>query len=346
MITKVKFNNFTAFEKLEVDCSPNINILIGKNGTGKTHILKTIYAACDIVKSKKNLAEKINKVFLPSKEHPGRLVKHSKKNDSGSVEIYRKLTPNKEEIRLRISLSKNVTSCERVSITGSTKRWYEDSFESVFIPAKEMLSNAPGFRSLYSSREIAFDEIYADIIDRALLPFLKGQPDSASKKILAVLQNEMNGKILIDNEEFFLRNKHGKLEFTLLAEGFRKLGLLWALIKNGTLVKRSVLLWDEPEANLNPGLIKAVVQIILELQRMGVQVFLSTHDYVLLKEFDLQALAADNIRFHSLYRNKKTEEIEIEYTENYLQIHPNSIDDAFADLMDRDIDRSHEKNHS
>ncbi len=50
MITKVKFNQFTAFDQLEVKCSPYINIFIGKNGTGKTHILKTIYAACDIIR--------------------------------------------------------------------------------------------------------------------------------------------------------------------------------------------------------------------------------------------------------------------------------------------------------
>ncbi len=340
MITFVKFNNFTAFEKLEVNCSPNINIFIGKNGTGKTHILKTIYAACDIIKSKKNFAEKINKVFLPSKGHPGRLVKRSNTSVSGSIEIYRESVEKDEKIKLRISLSNHVKSYEKATISGSTKSWYENPFESVYIPVKEMLSNAPGFRSLYSSRQIAFDEIYADIIDRALLPFLKETADRARKKILMILQNEMDGKITIDNEEFFLRNKQGKLEFTLLAEGFRKLGLLWALIRNGTLLNGSVLFWDEPEANLNPQLIKIVVEIILELQRMGIQIFLATHDYVLLKEFDLQALNSDNIRFHSLYRNEKTKEIEVTNTENYLHIHPNSIDDTFANLMDRDIDRS------
>ena len=81
MITKIIFNKFTAFDQLEVDCSPSVNIFIGKNGTGKTHILKTIYAACDIIKSKKNFAQKITDVFLPSKGYTGRLVKRS--NGSG-----------------------------------------------------------------------------------------------------------------------------------------------------------------------------------------------------------------------------------------------------------------------
>lgn len=44
-VTKVKFENFTAFKKLEVEFSPGINALIGANGTGKTHLMKACYAA-------------------------------------------------------------------------------------------------------------------------------------------------------------------------------------------------------------------------------------------------------------------------------------------------------------
>jgi len=59
MLSKITFEKFTAFEKLEVLFSPGINVFIGENGTGKTHILKVAYAACDIAKSKENFAEKI-----------------------------------------------------------------------------------------------------------------------------------------------------------------------------------------------------------------------------------------------------------------------------------------------
>ena len=339
MITKIKFDKFTVFDQLEIKCSPNINIFIGRNGTGKTHILKTIYAACDVIKSKKNLAQKVTDVFLPSKGYIGRLVKRSNSSGFGSVEIFRKIEKNKE-IKIRLSISNHMKSHDKATVSGSTKRWFEYSLESVYIPVKEMLSNAPGFRSLYSSRQISFDATYADIIDRALLPLLKGPPDKNRKKILHILQNEMKGKITTDNEEFFLRNKQGKMEFSLLAEGFRKLGLVWILVQNGTLLNRSVLFWDEPEANLNPQLLKTIVKILLELQRMGVQIFIATHDYILLKEFDLQAMKPDKILFHSLFKNDQTEEIEIRSTPNYLEINPNSIDDAYANLIDEEISKS------
>ena len=121
--------------------------------------------------------------------------------------------------------------------------------EAAYIPVKDMMANAPGFRSLYEEREIHFEEVYADILRKAFLPLLKGPTDRDRKILLNRLQAAMAGKVVAKNEEFFLRSKHGELEFTLLAEGFRKLGLLWILIQNGTLLKGSALFWDEPETN-------------------------------------------------------------------------------------------------
>ena len=342
MIAKISFEKFTAFEKLQIDCSPGINVFVGANGTGKTHILKCIYAACDITKSKKSFAEKINKVFLPSKEQIGRLVKRARGSRMGSVEMVRSIGDDskRELVRLRLSVSNQTKVSEKAKISGAPKRWTANKLEVVYIPVKEMLTNAPGFRSLYAGREISFEEVYADLVDRALLPFLRGPTDATRRKILKILQQEMDGKVVINNEEFFLRNKQGKLEFTLLAEGICKLGLIWVLLQNGTLLNGSVLCWDEPEANLNPKLLCTVVEILLELQRMGVQVFLATHDYVLLKEFDLQMTESDKVLFHSLYRDAESGEIAVNSTADYFQIDPNAIDDTFADLMGRHIERA------
>ncbi len=338
MIKKVRFENFTAFEKLDIDCSSGINVIVGANGTGKTHILKTIYAACDVSKTKRSFAEKITKVFLPSNEQIGRLVKRSAISSSGFAEVIR--SSFNEELKLRVSFSNHTKNSDKAKITGSPKKWTEAAVESVYIPVKEMLSNAPGFRSLYSTRQISFEEVYADIVDRALLPYLKGPTDNQRKKILTILQKEMDGKVTVKNEEFFLRTKQGMLEFTLLAEGLRKLALIWVLIQNGILLNGSVLCWDEPEANLNPKLMKTVAGILLELQRIGVQVFISTHDYVLLKEFDLLAKESDKIVFHSLYRDPTSGMLRAKTASNYLEIHPNAIADTFADLYDRDIQRT------
>ena len=343
MVTKIKFEKFTAFEKLQIAFSPGINVFVGENGTGKTHILKVVYATCDITKSKKSFAEKITKVFLPSGEQPGRLVKRASVSSRGYVEVHKKphtILDLTQPLHIRLSLSNHTTSFEQISPSTSYKRWVEEPIESVYIPVKDMMANAPGFRSLYSLRHIHFEEVYADIIDRVFLGTLRGPTEKSRKKLLDILQRSMDGKVIAKNEEFFLKNKQGELEFTLLAEGIRKLALLWVLIQNGTLFKGSVLCWDEPETNLNPRLMRTVVEILVELQRMGVQIFLTTHDYVILKEFDLQTGATDQILFHSLFRNPKSGEIEVASTANYLDLSPNAIDATFANLIEREIAQS------
>ena len=38
-ITQIKLENFTVFKNIEIHFSKGVNIFIGENGTGKTHIL-------------------------------------------------------------------------------------------------------------------------------------------------------------------------------------------------------------------------------------------------------------------------------------------------------------------
>ena len=153
--------------------------------------------------------------------------------------------------------------------------WPEEVVKSTFIPAKEILSNAPGFRSLYKQHEIHVEEIYSDIIDRAYLPPLRKRTN-AVRRIEKRLEAAIGGRVTDEGEELFVENGNGKIEFMLLAEGLRKLGLLWLLVRNGSLPNGSVLFWDEPEANLNPGLLTVVVDVLLQLQRSGVQILIAT----------------------------------------------------------------------
>ena len=43
MIEHLELKNFTAFKDHGIDLSPKINVIIGENGTGKTHLLKAAY---------------------------------------------------------------------------------------------------------------------------------------------------------------------------------------------------------------------------------------------------------------------------------------------------------------
>ncbi len=329
-LTRIEFKRFTAFADLTLHFSPGINVLVGENGTGKTHIMKACYAACDITKTDESFPEKLFRVFLPSYGVLGRLVKRQAGRSKGSVSIAT------DDRRLSASFSTLVRQPQSATVVGA-RSWASQDIESVYIPVKEMLSNAPGFRSLYSQREIHFEEIYADIVARASLPVLRGPMDRERKRLMTILRKAIDGRVTVKNDEFFLSNRQGNLEFTLLAEGVRKLALLWLLIQNGTLRNGSVMFWDEPETNLNPKMLGTVMNILVELQRSGVQVFLATHDYVVLKELDLRTKEEDDVLYHALYRDD--DQIACNTTSDYLSIHPNAIADTFDDLYDREIER-------
>lgn len=333
MLTRVRLERFTAFERLDVHLNPGINVFIGANGTGKSHLLKVGYAACEATRSGVSFSDKLVRLFLPSNRAMLRLVKRQKGSSRAVAEVWR------GDLKLRVSFSNHskVASSAKVTRRGP---WSEEPVESVFIPVKEMLSHGPGFRSLYGQREIHFEEVYADILDRAYRPALRGPIDRTRRGVLTSLQRAIAGKVTFSNEEFFLRNKHGNLEFTLLAEGMRKLGLLWLLVQNGTLLDGSVLFWDEPEANLNPGVFPVLIDILLQLQRIGVQVLIATHDYAILKELELLTTGKDEVRFYALYRREQDGEVECESADRPFLLQNSPIAAAYSELYDREIRRS------
>ncbi len=124
---------------------------------------------------------------------------------------------------------------------------------------------------------------------------------------------------------------------TLVAEGLRKLATLHQLIRNGFVQPDNTLFWDEPEVNLNPSLMDEVVQVLLELSRQGVQIFLATHSHIILKELEVQARKTDSLKFFSLER--VGDETKVHSAQNYLDLTPNLIEQQYLSLYDRTIEK-------
>lgn len=335
MLERLELENFTAFDKLDMSFSPGINLFIGENGTGKTHILKILYAVLAALSGQKPtdqevaISDKVNAVFMPWEGNLGRLAKRKPGTTNTAIHI------TKDSKRVNMSFHNRTKRKLECSVHWDMP--VKDS--SIYIPVKEMLANAPGFHSLYKEHMIHFAEVYADIVRKAFIPPKKGQPSTDRSGLMEMIRKVIEGKVISKGEHFFLKNKHGELEFDLLAEGMRKLGLLWLLIQNGALLEGAKLFWDEPEANLNPSMIKTVAEILLSLQKSGVQVFIATHSYVVLKQFDLLKTKKNSVRFFELYRDKDTQSILHREGESYLDIVPNKISDAYTDIYDAEVHR-------
>ncbi len=135
-----------------------------------------------------------------------------------------------------------------------------------------------------------FDETWRDTCLLLGAPVSRGAKKKAIAELLVPLERAIECKAVLDGDRFFVEmsNPSAKVEADLVAEGYRKLSMVARLIANGSLDDKGFLLWDEPEANLNPRLIRRLAPLLLDLAAGGVQVFVATHSLFLLRELALE----------------------------------------------------------
>lgn len=133
-----------------------------------------------------------------------------------------------------------------------------------------------------------FDETFRDLALKLSSPKLKERPKLIGE-MLAELGAAIGGEIVLEGGRFYTvtGKKKQRREITLLAEGLRKLATIMQLIENGSLQSGGTLFWDEPEANLNPRLMKLVAEALLHLCKIGIQVSIATHSLFLLRELEI-----------------------------------------------------------
>ena len=103
----------------------------------------------------------------------------------------------------------------------------------------------------------------------------------------------------------------------------------------------STLFWDEPEVNVNPKWMDEIVEALVILARNGVQIFIATHSYVILKQLDLTLRtlrATENelvpVRFFSL-RNERGATRAM-WADTFSDLEPNAILDQYDQMLEEE----------
>lgn len=293
MLKQMRLRNLTVFPDADLQFAKHLNVMVGENGAGKTHLLKMAYSvmATSHDEGKKRnpsaptkgwmqgaLADKLVNVFRA--ETLGRLARRRQGRHKCEIS----LSFSNSALDLGFGFATNSKS--EVVLDKVPLAWLEAS--PAYLPTRELLTIFPNFVSVYESHYLEFEETWRDTCLLLGAPLHKGPRQQHVRELLAPLEDAMGGSIELDrNGRFYLNNASGRLEMPLVAEGVRKLGMLARLIASGTLLGQGYLFWDEPEANLNPVLIRHVARTVVELGKAGVQVFLATHSLFLLRELDM-----------------------------------------------------------
>jgi len=304
MLESVKFKNFTTVPNEEWHFANGLNVIVGENGLGKSHVLKAIYALLKVQSNKnaeltktgleKAYAEKLVSVMRP--ESLGRLVKRKQ---------------GRERCELMLSM-KEQKQCATIAFASSAKSQVEVvrapteplPLSPVFLPTRELATLCPWFAPLYDNYHLEFEETWRDTVSLLGAPSVKGPRERKVAELLAPLEQAMNGKVIVDKHtgRFYLSvTGGGEMEMPLVAEGVRKLIMLARLISTGVLLEQGYLFWDEPETNLNPKLIKTVASSIVHLVNHGIQVFITTHSLFLLRELEIMRAQSKNKKSAAKY---------------------------------------------
>ena len=347
-IKSIDMQNFMAFNSLNVSFSPQINVIFGENSTGKSALLKVMYATMKSIAEVKNgkteisnekvestMLDKLAGVFMPENDSVGRLV--GRQQGSNRADIKLKLSNNDE---VYMGFGNRQTRHMDFEMNPEMKT---DNFVPVFIPPKEIISSTSNFTSLYDDYHIAIDETYYDLARLLMRPLKKGANTSEQNNVLTEFSKIMNGKVFQRDNKFYLRVKGaGEFEMGLVSEGYRKLSTLIYLILSGSLNKNAILFCDEPETNMNPKLISHVADALIKLSQMGVQIFISTHSYFVQQSFNLFAEYQNkgkekiDIQFMSLYKEQEFGELQSEISKSLSEITHNAIMEEFDAIYDRE----------
>ena len=289
MINKVKLENFGPLSSIEWSKLGRINLIIGGNGSGKTFLLKAIYSSLRTLEEYKRgnehrsaadiLADKLYWTFQAEKI--GDLVSKGAESPLSS-------TVTCDQKDFGYSFGKDTTK----QISTLENHVAPRSSNSIFLPAKEVLSlHQIILKSREQDKVFGFDDTYFDLAKALRISTTKGRNIAEFATSRRQLEEIFGGVIEYDEVSgrwLFVKGRH-KFPIGVTAEGIKKIAILDTLLGNRYLDTRSVVLIDEPESALHPTAISQLLDIVAMLAECGIQFFLASHSYFVVKKLFLIA---------------------------------------------------------
>lgn len=282
MFRNIKLKDYGPIESLRWKNLGKINVIIGSNGCGKTYILKSLYCAIKTAEAHKRgkdqrtaaeiLANKLYWTFQTTKI--GDLVRKKSQELDFSATIDGKKFEYKfgRETRKTIAIPTDTIS--------------RGTANSIFLPAKEVISL---YKIILESREndqsFGFDDTYYDLAKAILKQTTKGKNIKEFSTARNHLEEMIGGKVRFDESarDWIFTKENFKFYPGVTSEGIKKVSILDTLLGNRYLSRKSVIFIDEPESALHPKAIHSLLDIVSLLADAGIQFFMATHSYFVIK---------------------------------------------------------------
>lgn len=289
MIQGVTLSRFGPIHEFEWTNLGKINLVIGENGSGKTFLLKALYAAIRTIEeagrgrdprtTEEVLFDKLYWTFQPEKL--GDLVE---KRADGPLSFNMTLQGGSFSYAFGKDTTRSISTIKTMSA--------QRSANSVFLPAKEVLSlHDVILKSREQDKLFGFDDTYLDLARALQINRQKGRNYKEFAESRRCLEEIIGGWVEFDdkaNRWLFMKGK-SRFSIETTAEGIKKIAILDMLLGNRYLTPESIVFVDEPESALHPAAIIKLLDIVGMLAERGIQFFIATHSYFVIKKLSLMA---------------------------------------------------------
>ncbi|HIE01066.1 MAG TPA: ATP-binding protein [Thiotrichaceae bacterium] len=296
-LQQIKLDNLVNFKTFKANLT-NINLIVGDNDTGKTSLLKFLYAISKTweiyshqparLSFKQVLSQKLLDTFQPRKLGIGDLVNHHTK-EKLSIEL---IFANGADTQ-NLSFSFGKSTKNTIKHCTENVKPVKENYNTLFIPAKEVLTASQAIKFTREPHFLAgFDDTYLDLIKSLEMPAPLNTISEPFSEINDKIANLFEGSIKRverENEAFIFQQGSQEIAMPLTAEGIKKIGILTTLINNRQLRSGSILFIDEPESALHPKAIRLLMDIIMKIASNGIQIVMSTHSYFVIKQLSINA---------------------------------------------------------
>lgn len=285
MLETINIKNCGPLQDVHWTPGPGFNVVIGENDTGKTLLLKALYA----------LVRTVEEYGRGSDYRTFRQVLDSKLTWTFQLkrigDLVRKGEGKKLQVEATVDNQKVFFSFGQSAEKGVGETLEPDSprkANSIYLPAKEVLSIEAIIRqSREIDKQFGFDDTYYDLVQAVNKPPQMGKNWKSFAYARKGLGDLIGGRLEQSGKEWYFVKGKAWHPVSVTAEGIKKIAILDRLLGNRMLTPESILFIDEPEAALHPSAIIRFLDMLALLASQGVQIFMATHSYFVLKKLQI-----------------------------------------------------------
>jgi len=290
------FKNFAKLKDTKVVFN-DITVIAGKPGTGKSYVMKFMYAIDETLRLWNSNFNDISKTLTELlEESSSKEIKNNVKKLLKKLDERRKLEKHIDDIMYEdlknilksIFVDINQISdafsfqlgTDFVSYKNDSIEMQLDNFElfkNVIFVETPLVLEFKKFMKRDKGKTPYHIESLLNILDTDY-SFTDDEQDKFIKDFTKKSKEIIKGDIESSGDSFiFNKNDDKNYDIVNASSGTKSIGLLQYLVTNKALKKDSVLYWEEPEVHLHPVWQLRMIELFVELMNAGVKIVFSTH---------------------------------------------------------------------